>query len=236
MNKKLKASIVEAFEAPPSIRKKEFLSKTPQPQITMFSFILTQVVYIRKWVWVIDIGILAIALLNTVFMEQKLLFSLSALTPFLALTVLTENGRSQTHKMDEFEMSTRFSLKSVILARLFILGTANLALLCFLLSVNQMSKALPVSKAAVYMLCPYLLTTFLGLWVSRLVRGKEFDFLCIGISAVISCGNLMLPQLLPILYESISFLWWCVVLILFSIGVLREGHQMINQTEELSWN
>lgn len=236
MNKKLKAAVKEAFEAPPPLRKKGFLQKTEKPHITMVSFILSQVTYIRKWVWGADICILTIALLNAAFQEQKLLFHLSALTPFLALTVLTENGRSQAHKMDEFEMSTRFSLKSVVLARLSILGTANFALLCFLLFVNQINKTLPVSKAAVYMLCPYLLTTFLGLWVSRLVRGKEFDFLCMGISAVLCCGNLMLPQLLPILYESSFFLWWVGLLFFFCIGVMREGHQMIIQTEELSWN
>ena len=58
-------------------------------------------------------------------MEKDVLWIISALIPFIAMSILTENARSGIYLMAELEMAARFSLKSVILARMEILGKTS---------------------------------------------------------------------------------------------------------------
>lgn len=52
-----------------------------------------------------------IALMGARAFEKDVLWVISALIPFIALSLVTENARSNTYSMAEFEMSARFSLK-----------------------------------------------------------------------------------------------------------------------------
>ena len=73
--------------------------------------------------------ILGIAFLGGSFLERNILWVVSALIPFAALTAITENIRSEVYLMAEFEMTVCFSLKSVLLARMAILGIVHLILM-----------------------------------------------------------------------------------------------------------
>jgi hypothetical protein len=236
MNKELKNALKESFEAPAPIRKKEFLRSIQKPSISIFQFVGTQTAYIRKWVWGISALIFAVALIGAEYMERDMLWCISAFMPLLALSVLTESGRSETYGMAEFELSTRFSLKSVVLARLGILGVANLALFCLLVPFAYMNNGANILQTGVYMACPYLLTAFGGLWAVRKIHGKEATYLCAGIAIAVSAGNLFVYQSFPTIYAGQGFIWWIAALILLGIGTTNQCYQMVKQTEELAWN
>lgn len=236
MNKELKNALKKSFEAPVPTRKKEFLRSIQNPTISIFEFICTQAAYIRKWVWGISVLIFAAALIGAEYLERDMLWSISAFMPLLALSVLTESGRSEAYGMAEFELSTRFSLKMVVLARLWILGAANLALFCLLVPFVCRNSGASIFQTSVYMACPYLLTTFGGLWAVRKVRGKEATYLCAGIAVGVCAGSLLLHQSFPIVYTEQGFLWWIAALIAFGIGTTNQCFQMVQQTEELAWN
>ena len=51
-------------------------------------------------------------------MNSNVLWITAALLPFVALLAVTEGTRSAVYGMEELELATRFSLKSVLLARL----------------------------------------------------------------------------------------------------------------------
>ena len=55
----------------------------------------------------------------------KLLEPGPRLLPFVALLAVTEGTRSAVYGMEELELATRFSLKSVLLARLCLVGTCT---------------------------------------------------------------------------------------------------------------
>lgn len=236
MNKKLKNALKEGFEAPAPEKKKEFLRNIQAPSISYFEVVCLQVSYIRKWIWVLSVSVFAIALISAEYFEKNILWCISAFMPMIALAVITESRRSETYGMAEFELSTRFSLKSVVLARLGILGITNLILVCLLIPLAFMNSEATILQTSVYMLCPYLLTSFLGLWVVRKVHSKEANYLCTGIAMVISVGNIIIYNSLPLFYEQNSFIWWIVALIIFVVGTVNQCYQMIKQTEELVWN
>lgn len=236
MNKELKNALKESFETPAPTRKKEFLRSIQKPSINIFQFVGTQIAYISKWVWGVSVLIFTVALIGAKYLELDMLWCISAFMPLLALSVLTESRRSETYGMAEFELSTQFSLKSVVLARLGILGVANLALFGLLVPFAYMNNEASIMQTGVYMACPYLLTTFGGLWAVRKVHGKEATYLCAGIAVAVSAGNLLGCQSFPTFYAGQGFIWWIAAFILFGIGTTNQCYQMVKQTEELAWN
>lgn len=236
MKKELKNALIESFDPPAPTRKKAFLRSVPKPPIRIFEFVCTQTAYIRKWVWGISALIFGAAFIGAEYLERDMLWFVSALMPLLALSVLTESGRSEAYGMAEFELSTRFSLKSVVLARLWILGAVNFALFCLLVPFACRNSDAGILQTGVYMACPYLLTTFGGLWAVRKVRGKEAAYLCAGIAVGVCTGSLMLHQSFPIVYTDQVFIWWIAAVIILGIGTTNQCCQMIKQTEELAWS
>lgn len=236
MNKELKKALIKNFEAPAPIQKKEFLRSIPKPSIRMFEFIRTQSAYIRKWGWAISVLIFTVAFIGAEYLERDMLWCISASMPLLALSVLAESGRSETYGMAELELSTQFSLKSVVLARLLILGVANFALFCLLLPFAYRNNGVGIFQTSVYMACPYLLTAFGGLWAVRRIRGKEATYFCVGIAAGVCAGSLILHQSFPIIYTEQGFIWWLFAVIILGIGTTNQCYQMMKQTEELAWN
>lgn len=233
MNRKLQNALKKAFEPPVPLKKQEFLDQVGQPSISALAFVCSQAAYIRKWVWVLSALLFAASFVGARLVEQELLWCISAFMPLLALSVVTEMGRSELYGMAEFELSTRFSLKSIVLARLGILGTSNLALVCCL---TPLVSGTTLLQTAVYMLCPYLLTVFLGLLALRRVHSPDAGFLCLGIAAGVSVGNGLFYQAVPTYYQWRSFLWWIVVLLLLAIGTGAQCYKMVKQTEELAWS
>ena len=122
-----------AFEAPMPLKKRQFLRTIEPSGMNMFEFLISQLGYIRKWIWGVSLLIFSVSLIGSVFLSVEMLWIISAMTPLLALIIVAESGRSEYYTMAELELATRFSLRSVILARLTILGLENAVLLCFLI-------------------------------------------------------------------------------------------------------
>lgn len=236
MNKKLKNALKDSFEAPKPIKKEEFLQKIQIPPINNFEFICSQAAYIHKWIWLFSVIIFSVALINAGYLGKNILWCISSFMPLLALTIITESGRSEIYGMAEFELSSRFSLKSVVFARLAILGIANLILICLLIPITFINSKTTILQTGIYMICPYLLTVFLGFVVIRKIHGKETIYLCTGIATIISFGNSILYQSFPLIFGEHRFIWWVVAFVILGTNVANQCYQVIKQTEELAWN
>lgn len=55
MKKEIKAGLKEIYEAPPSLKKDEFLQRIGEPELTHLEFLRMQVHYIRKGNWLISV-------------------------------------------------------------------------------------------------------------------------------------------------------------------------------------
>ena len=138
--------------------------------------------------------------------------------------------------MAEFEISTRFSLRSVILARLCILAAADFILICLLVPLVFIHSGVTFVQTGIYILCPYLLTAYLELRIVRKIHSKEATYLCVGVSAGISVGMILLYQTCLLSYAEHNFIWWICAFVLLGLGTIKQCCQMIKQTEELVWN
>lgn len=236
MNYDYKTILQEAFTAPPPKRKVEFLKNRKQAPISTASFLKMQIFYIRKRVWMISVLVFVFAALGVEFVEQDCLWVAAALMPFIALCAITESARSVTYGMAELEMTSRFSLKSVLLARLGAIGLIHAVILCLLIPLVGNRGTIPLTQIGVYCLVPYLLTSVFGFMAVRKVHGKEAIYICMGIAVIVSYLNFIIKEILPQVYEQKQFVWWVAAMIYLSAKALKEYKKAFYKTEELAWN
>ena len=237
MRKLVKERLRMAFDAPPPVGRRAFLRGAPvRSRNGWGAFLLAQLGCVRKRVWCLDAAALAMVLLGGGALEEKILGLLSALMPLLATAVIAESGRSQRFRMAELEQAARFSLKSVVLARLSLLGAVNGVLFGILTAMGSRYLGSSWLRVGVYALCPYMLTAFLTLWVSRRFRGREGDLLCLGVGMILSAGVFIAADSAPWLYTGRYFGRWAAAAAVLTAGVLREKKRFIQKMEGSIWN
>ena len=236
MNGQMKMQLKEYFEAPEPEKKQEFMAGLPSQGVSIMDFLLLQAAYIPKWVWGLSALVFALALIGAGYLKKDILWCVSACMPLPALALVTVSGRSQTWGMAELEMSARFSLRSVLLARLGILGLADLLLFFLLLPLAYMNGDKPLFETGVYMLCPYLLTVFLGLWASRRAQGREAAWLCGAIALGVGLGYILMYQWSLEFYAAGNFPWWAAAFVLLSLGTAKQCAETLKQKEEPVWS
>lgn len=234
-----KRALQDAFAAPEPVDKKRFLKSIPSQQISHVEFMLQQIRYIRKRILLISgviFGIVLLSIYFTEFIEKDVLWVISAMMPFLALTIVTEQERSVVYGMEELEMASRFSLKSVVFARMGIIGMYHFLVVCLLIPFSFYNSTYTFLQTGVYMIVPYLLTTLLGLMVVRKMRGKESVYLCMGIAVAVSGAYIILSNHCIFWFKG-EYLWgWIIVLVVLVWAVVTEECKIMKQTEESIWN
>ena len=138
--------------------------------------------------------------------------------------------------MSEFEMSTRFSLKSVVLARMSILGLINFAVIAILTPLCRIGNDFSLLQTGMYLLVPYLLTVNFSLWIARRVNGKETVYGCTCVAVIVSGINTGLHFVTDLIYQEIYTGWWIALSVFLFIGLAYEIHCTIMRTEEYTWN
>ena len=156
--------------------------------------------------------------------------------PFLALLLIAESTKSTIYRMNELEMAARFSLKSVVLARLSILGTFNLILFSVLITICYLVSGISLLQIGVYLFVPYLLTANISLYIVRHFRNKETIYWCMAIAVLVSGANISLHYLADFLFQTNYLVLWIIVTLILIIAVVRELYQMFKKTEGFIWN
>lgn len=236
-DKELASALRQALAAPPPQRKTAFVRRYACTRVSTTRLIWRQAAYLRPRVWLVSMLVLGTALVLAKSISATSVWMWSALTPFLAMTMVTENQRSHTFGMAELEMASPFPLKSVLLARMGLLGTAHTLLLALLCGTGAAaSHGMSVGRTTVYLLLPYLLTAVLGLELSRHLPGRDTTYLCLGVALVVAFGGAALPELNGNLYRPENFRVWLAALALLGMLGVWELHVSVKQTEELPCN
>lgn len=228
LKKSDKCAIMQAFAPPPPQRKREFISSLPPQPVPISQFLWGQLGYIRKWVWLVDIVIMAAAIILTHLVPDEVVAILSAVTPLLAVCYVAESSRSREYGMWELEMCARFSLKSVVLSRLVLLGIANAAVFCAIIPISM--GAVSALRTAVYLICPYLFTSFFGLLISRKSASKEAMYFIVGLAAIVGAAVLIAKKAI---YASQNFNLWLAAIVLLAVGFISQSVKTVKQTEEM---
>lgn len=237
MNKKLKKELKRLYEAPEAQRKREFLEKIEEPEIGFITFLKTQLPYIRKWNWILAFVLFGIVLFFSIWIQKSILWSIGALVPFLAFTTILESNRSVQYGMEELELSSRFSLKMIVMARLFILGVSNLILLVILIPlVLWKERQMNWIYTGMMILIPYLLTAFSTLMIVRRIHGRESLYFSFGVTGIVSGLYLILAGIQYPAEQNIN------LGMLVSAGAVLAGLTAVEciktmkQSEEYVWN
>ncbi|WP_343248329.1 hypothetical protein [Diplocloster hominis] len=232
MKQIMKQALKDAFEAPEPVGKQAFFKTIRPVKISQFSFLWIQATFIRKTVWALSVILFGIALAGAIFINQDTLWIISSLIPFAALSAVTENARSRVYNMEELEMASRFSLKSVTLARMGIMGLLHLILLGLLIPLSCIQGVTTAIQTGVYLLVPYLLTTVSGLCIVRKIHGKEALYGCMAAAVITSGLNLILQTAVPVLYQNTRLHWWIAALLILAALTALETYKIVHQTEE----
>ena len=256
--KVLKEELQCAFAAPKPQRREAFLQLLSERSLGteqsletdrllktgLPSFVLSQVMYISKGIWWLSAAVFAAACLLAASPgmagdgnQSQVIWGISALAPLLAMTVIAESGRSQSCQMAELEMATRFSLRSVALARLGILGLENLGMLILFVFMGRggdgTGQDTSMVQAGFGILLPYLLTSFLGLRIVRSFRGREAVYYCFGMAACISILVFMMPDHMRYPEQERNLLWWAAGTFALGVGTVKQYVRFVGETTEL---
>lgn len=240
MNRKLKSQIKSAFNAPTPTEKTEFLQTLNFPKASRFDFILGQIGYIRKRVWIVSCLLLIGALCGLYVYSGNdilgMIWIVSSILPFVALVAVTEISRSQASNMAELEMSCKHSFADVVLVRLGVLGIFNFVIFSILLLSLIGKTDYNIILLGMYLLTPFLLTCTLSLFTLNHLHSRETIYICGGISCFIS----LLNNLLTIKYNEIFadkyLTLWSVAFFILLLTVVKQTVKLIKITEELQWN
>ena len=238
MNYKLKRSIQVAFE-PPKLNQQEktrFLRTLPQPRISMFRFILVQATYMRKITLALSVLLLLPAVIGANYISENTLWTVSAFVPILGLLAVAESTRSTMYGMSEFEMSTRFSLKSVVLARMSVFGVLDFIVLVCVIPLCCTGSRFSLLQTGLYLLVPYMLTVNISLWIIRHFQSRETIYVCMSIAVLVGGANVGLHFITDLIYQNAYIVWWFILSVLLFAGMAHEIYLAIKQTEEYTWN
>lgn len=236
MRKVWKDALKQAYCAPEPERKAEFLNRIKEPEMTAGEFIISQLGYIRKWNWLLSLLLFGIAVSGCMTKEPGMAGILAALTPFLALSAAAESSRSVRYRMDELEMSGRFTLKAVVMARMAVLGIGNLILLGIICPVLLWQGQGVFLYFGISILTPYLLTSFCSLVIVRRIRDKESIYYCSGVTVFVCGFQALLTAVHVDIYDLLGPVSWCGVLTVLAVLIVRECRKIWKQTEDYAWN
>lgn len=216
--------------------KKEFIKKYQKRELNCGELFCMQLQYMGIQLTAICGYALAMLLGTLTDIDADLAKIIAVLAPLVALFALTGLGKSKKYSMEEIEMSSRFSLRTINIIRLAIIGFAGLAVMlaasCALKAVTGMSLFVSFAAAGV----PYLVTTFLCMLLIRRWHSPKNIYGCVVIAAGVCIA----------MFGGIEFLESCSaglcrvalpgVLLVSAVLTAVEGCRYIKESEELQWN
>ena len=236
MKTEWKDAINEAFAAPQPENKQVFLRDLRIREVSTLQMLLQQMRYIRIPVWIFAGAIVAVVLFGSRIRPDETAGLMSEIIPYLAAVSVLESMRSQKYGMTELEMVTRFSLRSVVFARMLILGLTFLIVLVLTCPVIAAAFGGDVILTAMIILVPYLATMSISLQMERSTGGRLPEYASMVTAACVSGVMILIDHyqtaLAHIYMETLSNRGIWIVLILTVITVLEQW-KTVNSVDEI---
>ncbi|MCC8023189.1 MAG: hypothetical protein LIO46_05340 [Clostridiales bacterium] len=205
-----------------------------EPPVPFWQFLFRQAAFIRKRVWGFQFAILAgFAYLMS---RQPDLWTASALLAFIGplvfLSGLAELMRPYQYQTYEMELTTRYSLRQILLSRVLVLGMADLLCLTALYLCSSQYLSLSAYTMILYLCVPFLTACFGCLYILNRAGGRNMRDTCLAFALLTSCAGVA-AVIFPQQY-AITAMWaWAVLLIIGLAGAVLECRRMISQNHML---
>ena len=234
-NSELKGLIKNAYGIEAS-RKDEFIKKYRQRELNCGELLCMQLQYMGAQLTAIGGYALAMLLGTLTDIDADLAKVFAVLAPLAALFALTGLGKSRKYGMEEIEMSSRFSLRTIKIIRLAIIGFAGLAVMlaasCALKAVTGMSLFVSFAAAGV----PYLVTTFLCMLLIRRWHSPKNIYGCVVIAACVCAAMFGGIDVLECCWTGLCRAALPGVFLISAALTAAEACRYIKESEELQWN
>lgn len=154
---------------------------------------------------------------------------------FLLLSI-TEMAKSSSYHMEELELSCRYNLPKIMLARLIILSIVNLLMLLLISLCFIQQNNFNIIKIGLCLTTPFILTGYVSLVILNRLHLQETLYICGGTTLVISIANMItMEQLGSLLLEQYSILWGILLTIIIIFSAI-EAKTFIQKKEETLWS
>lgn len=118
--------------------------------------------------------------------EDEFMYArISAIIPLIALVAFSGMGRSEKYGMDELEMASRFSLRTVLAARLIIVGMIDAVIFIALMIIFGQLTNMGTLQALNVVLVPYLITAWGCLLITRKLHSSKDVAVCAGFGGMV---------------------------------------------------
>ena len=228
--------IKESFSVPNPIKKEEFINKFPKPEMSLSKFVISQIPYVSKVTWALTILMFISVFLAPRILGVKVTWFISGLTPLMALLAVSESNRSQKYNMAQLEASTRFSLRSLLLARMLLLGIVSFVLIIVSVPLGTFYGSFRVFETSLYVITPFLLSASIGLYIVRSIKGNNGFYMVSAISLFISLIMFMGDKYFGFLFLSTGVKYWLMLFILLLVLTIVESKRLLNNTEDMTWS
>ena len=215
-------------------RAQKVMPAAKYPILPLWRFLFSQFSFIRKRVWLAQfLVVLACGL--TLFLlprEAKTIALISAAAPLIVLTNVFELSRSYTHGMVEIELSTRYSFRQLMLARLSVLGAVDILCLTVLLIFSGMQISVEKYAIILYAFVPFLATCFACLLILNRIKRRESTYYCAAVGLCITFAIGIATMQYPQIFELAAIWAWAVIFIFTFTGMICEVRRMLKNCDQ----
>lgn len=239
MSKKINDIIRLAYEPPEPLEKERFLAGFREAPIGHPEFVLRQFGFIKKRIWFLYSLMFAATLFigtQAIKNAEEALWWFSAALPFLTIFLVTELSRSISCNMAELEMSCRYSLADIAVARSFIMGLSQLISIGIFAAVFHKTSGISILNTGVYLLTPYLLSLILSMGVLRRAGAREKLYLSVASCCFVSAACLWIKYNCPFVYEVGYISIWNIAFAVLVILTVYEFIILKKKLEDNEWN
>jgi hypothetical protein len=237
MKNELKDALNTAFSAPEPRNKQAFLESIRPREVGTVEMLIQQARYIRTSVWLFALAIIAFALFGSWMQMEETKDLIPEIMPFLAAVSVLETRRSKKYGMIELEMVTRFSLRSVIFARMLVLGLLYLIILGITSPVIAVSFGGETIITAIQIVLPYLITMSICLQVERSSLGRKLEYASLAVATLVSAFMIWVKTYdFGLVSGSMELIenWGVLIVLSLTAVTVYEQWKTISNVEELA--
>ena len=159
-------------------------------------------------------------------LSNETLCILSMAPPLLLLLTVEEISHVYNRSMLEIEYATKYSLRRVVTARLFLLGTVSGVILLAGIFFAKMRLGLDLISVLTYSLTPYVCMTFLLLLFMKKWKGQQLTYAGLMVYAVL-LSVILIGRLEAFdIYRQNFLEIWIAVLFASSLGIVHQFRKL----------
>lgn len=233
MKKEHRELLKRYYTAPKPQEAQAFIRGLCAPRRRTGAMLLVQLHYIPKSAWLLSLFLFALMLCVGSVLQVSYAGSVYALVPFLGTVTIGVSMRSCRCHMAELECTTLFSLGSVIMMRMLLLGLGNLLMLAVLAVFLKPAFFL---AEFVYILAPYLLSALASLAVYRRCPQREAGYMSLAASVAVAALELFVTKSGAFLFEEGYVGVWVFVCAALAALLASQIQKSARWMEDLVWN